>query len=754
VVVPDNGQRDYGVRLAATETTYIPCTQKWDFIDGSWGDIWTLEKSNVCWETVLVNSATNTFALQCTATEPLQTFPAPQYSLSRFGVALWGNVQTKDISEIRASMTTLDGQINMGLALRMQDALNGYFCLLSIEETVPYVSLYKSSNGMVSLITKTPFANEFTNNTSYELFAKVSQNNIQFYVDNVLYIDHFLEPLDIVSVDGDFGIVIVATSTVQCNWIETVGNMRNVITPTVGLVTTAQLTVSDLAQWTSIEIDSSILQGSIAIEYSIDSGNTFLPVPFANINYPSPITKRFDISNIPITLNAPNTIIFMATMYDIGSTGWIRSIKVTYLTTSSLPYELNDIVVAGNKFQLADNAYIGTLTTKHSFLPSQIYSWDTIVADQYQATILDSITNLYPLISAVTVDSYQESYIGDLIIDNSLDTYWESKRGADSWIIFDFMNPVEVHSFRWVKKSATDAATFYSFQVFDEESNQFVIVDTFGYEVNADITHTLTTPVKGSKFRIFINCVQPMSFGNARLIEIFGKSVVSSSTIQYQYSLDDGNTYHNVVNYDLSALPVDRSIKFRCVLSRSRLDAVLSLQRASFRFVGRDKSAKQVTDLQYDLNIGDQFIYNLTPFHAHEISCITGNTLQLKIRFIIHPEHRFDGIKPWLSGYKLGITCSQYQSQIDALQAQINSVIWQADRDPNKDTLIDAIMCLIAQGIESLNANETDVDKIILRLMSHLNIEISKNRSRIVLGDVGHLDEALPSELFNAKILL
>ena len=543
----------------------------------------------------------------------------------------------------------------------------------------------------------------------------------------------------------------MATSTVQFNWLETYGTAKTVIAALEGAVTTAIFSPTDLAQWTSLELESSVLQGRIEIDYSIDGGVSFIPVPLAIIQFPTPITKIFDLTTIALS----NSIVFRARLYDTGTIGWLRGIKLRYLSQPESPYIFENVTILNNTFRLEDGALSGSLTTKQAFLPSQIYSWDKIISDHVQTELLEPLGSLNNKLTSVIVDSYQDPFVGENIIDDSLTTYWESKRSTDSWMIFDFADPVEIHKFRWVKKSATDSATFYSFQVFNEETNEFVPVQTFGYEVNADITHILDNPVKGKRFRIYINCVQPMSFGNARFIDLFGRAVFVNSTLQYQYSIDEGATYLNVPeDNSLVSLPIHIPVKFRVVFNRSKPDAELFLREANIRFVGRDSRATQITDLQYDIWIGDKFICNLTPFVGHDIRCINGNNIQIKIRFLINPNYRFEGIKPWLSGYRIGVSCSQYQEQIDELQEHINSVIWRADRDPSQDKLIDAVLGLIAQEIEHINNSETDVDKIIIRLMSYLKAEMSKNRSRIVLGDTGHLDEVLPSELFNANILL
>lgn len=753
-VIDFNGQRDYGAKFVVSETTYLPYEMRWEFAEGGWGDLWTLEKSNILWEiiNIALPAEEPNYVLQCKATEPLQIFTAPQYALNRFGIALWGDIKVGEVEKIKANLKATEGQwIRMGLALRMQDMLNGYFALLESEIAGSFVRLYKVCNGMVTKIAENIFAGDFVLNHSYEITASLLESQIQVFINDELALDYSLEPLDIVSVGGSCGIVTMATSTVQCSWVETLGSARNVISPLEGSVTTVPFTVDNVGSWLTLEVDSSILQGRLEIDYSVDGGTTFIPLPLATIEYPSPITKIFDMTSVPITLGS--TLMFRARLYEIGMTGTLRELKLKYLTIPESPFVLDNVVVNDNRFELASGALQGSVTTK-SFSPKQIYSWDKIVSDHFQDTILDPITNLNDLCS-VTVDSFQDPYVSDYIFDNSLDTYWESKRGADSWVMFEFPQVVEIHRFRWVKKTATDGATFYNFQVFDETAGLFVPVQTFGYEVNHDITHELDQPIRGKKFRLYINCVQPMSFGNARLIEIFGKSVISSSNIYYQYSLDDGITFNDVAHdFSLANLPISQPVKFRINFFRTNPSALLYVKKVGFRFVGRDPEAIQITDLQYDIWLGDKFIYNVSPFIPTDIRCVMGSSLQLKVRFLINNQYLFSGLKPWLSGYRIGISSSHYQEQLDALQAHINSVLWRADRSPDKDMLIDAIMGLIAQEAENISSNETDVDQIILRLMSYLNTEISKNRSRIVMGDVGHLDESLPSELFDADILL
>jgi len=752
-ILDNNGQRDFGAHLSVTETSLLPYQRKWDFSSGTWGSLWTLDKSNILWNLIQPDINTNSYLLQCRATEPFTAFPLPQYNMHQFGIALWGDIQSKEISEIKASMTTTEGQwVRMGLAIRMRDALNGYIALVETDITGSFISLYKIVNGFISLLAKEAYSGgDFVLNKTYQLAATAIENNIKIFVDDVLALEHSLVPMDIVAVDGDFGIVAMATSTVQFNWLETFGTAKTVVAPLEGSVTTSIFTPASLAQWTSFELDSSILQGRVEIDYSLDGGLSFIPIPIAVIDFPAPVTKLFDLTTVPLS----ESIIFRARLYNTGTIGWLRGIKLRYLPQAESPYVLENVMILNNSFQLENGAFSGSLTTKQAFLPSQIYSWDKIILDNVQTELMEPLGSLNNRLMSVTVDSHQDPYVSDNIIDASLATYWESKRGTDSWIIFDFADLVEIHKFRWVKKSPTDSATFYSIQVYNEEKNEFIPAQTFGYEVNADITHTLDVPVKGRKFRIYINCVQPMSFGNARFIDLFGRAVFANSVLQCQYSIDNGVTFINTPeDKSLSNLPIHEPVKFRIIFNRSKLNADLFLREANVRFIGRDRRATQITDLQYDVWIGDKFIYNLIPFVGHDIRCIHGNNFQIKIRFLINPNFRFEGIKPWLSGYRVGVSCSQYQEQIDELQAHINSVIWRADRDPGQDKLVDAVLGLIAQEIEHINNSETDVDKVIIRLMSYLKAETSKNRSRIVLGDTGHLDEVLPSELFNANILL
>lgn len=754
-IIADSGQRDYGARLTVTGTTIVPYQYRWEFENGQWGNLWTLEKSNVQWDIISLVGASSDYVLQCTATEPATIFPLPQYALGKFGVAAWSDIRIRDANEIKASMTTVDGTwVRMGLAIRLKNAINGYFVMLESDITGSYTRLYKIRDGYVTKIAETSYSGSYVLNHSYEVWAKTDENNIQIHVDGNLVMDYDLEPLDIVSTEGDFGVIAMATSTVRFDWVETIGNARNIISPLEGTVTTSPLVVTDIGQWQSIELDSTILQGRVEIDYSLDGGLNWTNIPAAVIEYPDPVTKVFDLSSVPVDAGHPNTIVFRVRLYETGLCGWVRHLNVKYLTPPEMPYILDNVEVYDNRFQLVAGELFGSLTTKSGFLPQQIYSWDKIVTNHFIDTITDPITSLTNQ-ATVTVDSHQDPYISDYIVDADMATYWESKRGADSWVMFEFPNPVEIHRFRWVKKSPTDGATFYHFQIFNEETGVFNPVQTFGYEVNSDIMHVLDTPVMGTKFRIFINCVQPMTFGNARFIDIFGKSVISSTNVSYQYSLDDGISFEDVPDgLSLASLPIDQSVKFRILFSRTDPASIVYLREAFYRFIGRDLAAIQVTNLQYDVWIGDKFVYNITPFEAVDIRCVSGTNVQIKIRFLIHPDYLLCGIKPWLSGYRIGVSSSHYQEQIDALQAHINSVIWRADRDPEKDLLIEAVLGLISYEVERISRDETDVDKIILSLMSHLNTEISKNRSRIVLGDVGHLDESLPSELFDADILL
>ena len=179
-VVDNNGQRDYGAHLSVTETSLLPYQRRWDFSSGTWGSLWTLEQSNILWQILQPDSNIESYCLQCSATEPLTAFPLPQYNMHQFGVALWGDIQAKEISEIKASMTATEGQwIRMGLAIRMRDALNGYIALLETDISGSYICLYKVVSGFVSLLAKEAYlGGDFVLNKPYQVTATAVESNI------------------------------------------------------------------------------------------------------------------------------------------------------------------------------------------------------------------------------------------------------------------------------------------------------------------------------------------------------------------------------------------------------------------------------------------------------------------------------------------------------------------------------------------------------------------------------------------------
>lgn len=763
-LIPNSGQGDfYGAHLVAG-SNITDYTFRETFAYGQSGALWFVERTNVEWKIIDLynnNSATSVGnVLQCKVTEPLNYFAMPQYSLNRFGVALWSDTNITHKTEMRIMVTPIEGAtIKTGIAFRMHDILNGYFAMLESDISGSFVRLYKTNNGLITQIATVDYSGELVLNKSYEMWVRTLQENIEIYVDGILVLSHSLVPVDIVSVDGDFGVITGATTTVRYTWIEMQGQCEGLYVAAEGTIATDPINVgTDISRWTSIELSSSIISGNVELEYSIDQGSTFSIVPYAIIQYPSPVAKKFSLESIPIQESGDNVIIFRARLVGTGANGWLHGLRLIYASQPVPPFELTNVTIADGTFKLLPDAHTGTIVTKHGFLPELIYRWTRFVADDFNSVQNVPPTNITNL-AIIQGDSHQDEHSIDLALDADLNTYWESLRGQQSWVLFDFPHEVVLTGFRWVKKSPTDGATFYKFQKYSAESNTFEDIETYGFEVNEDIRHDFVTPAQGQRFRLLIECVQPMSFGNARLIEIFGHSEILSTNIQYEYSFDGvqylpiGELKDNRPcsrSWDLSFAPTNQPIKLRATLNRSNLSANVYVRKFGAIFVGRDRRAQQITDLKYDLQIGDRQITNAPINQAIDVRCAIGNTVQMKVHFSINPALLFLHMKPVLAGYKILLSSSKSQAQIDMLQAQINGVIQYADKDPGQTRLVDAILCLIAQQTSSGVQDKAAFDS----LLTAINREIAKNRSRIVMGDVGHLDETLPSEVFDANILL
>lgn len=762
-LVPNNGQGDfYGAHLVAGNnvTSY---SHRETFAYGNTGALWFVEKTNVEWKIIdLYNnnsSASVGNILQCKVTEPLNYFAMPQYSLNRFGMALWTDANITNKTEMRVMVTPIEGVvIKTGIAFRMHDVLNGYFAMLESDINGSFIRLYKINNGLITQIATVNYNGELVLNQSYELWVKALQENIEVYINGILVLSHTLAPTDIISVDGDFGVINGATTTVRYTWIEMQGECEGVSVAAEGMVSTVPINVgTDISQWTSIELSSSIVSGTIELEYSLDHGASFSAIPYAIIQYPSPVTKKFSLESIPIQENGDNIIIFRARLVGTGANGWLHGLRLIYASRPMPPFELTNVTISDGTFKLLPDARTGTVVTKYGFLPDLIYRWTRFIADDFNSVQNVPPTNLTQL-ATIQSDSHQEGHDIEWALDADLNTYWESLRGKQSWLLFDFPHEVVLTGFRWVKKSLTDGATFYKFQKYSPENNVFEDVETYGFEVNEDIRHNFAMPVQGQRFRLLIECVQPMSFGNARLIELFGHSEILSTNIKYEYSFDGveffpiGQLKDNRPcsrSWDLSFAPINQPIRLRATLNRSNLSANVYIRKFGVIFVGRDRRAQQITDLKYDLQIGDRLIANAPINQTIDVRCAIGNVVQMKIHFWVNPDLLFMHMKPVLAGYKILLSSSKSQAQIDTLQAQIDGVIQYADKDPAQTRLVDAILCLIAQqssGVQDRAAFNN--------LLTAINREIAKNRSRIVMGDVGHLDEALPSEVFDANILL
>ena len=767
-IVPNNGQRDYGARLgiASEARDYVV---RDEFAYGHIDHLWFLEKSNVLWETIDTNnngfSSPAGIVLECTATEPLNYFTMPQYSLNRLGVALWSDASLNEKTEIRVSVTPTGGAfVRTGIAIRMTDVLNGYFAILEGEMNGSFVRIYKCCNGFVTKIAESQYNGNFVIGRTYEIWARTDQATIEISIDGLLVLSHVLEPIDIVTIDGDFGVAVIATSSVRYNWIEMHGKYHHIDVADEGVVTTTEINVgSDISKWLSVELNSGILTGHIEIDYSIDNGNTFQIVPLAIIQYPDAIAKKFSLESVPVMPGVDNKIIFRARIIGTGINGWLRDMKVVYAALPEPPFELDNITIDDGTFKLVPGAQTGTVTMKHGFMPRSIYKWDKFITEDFNSVDISPPVDITD-IATITADSEQAPNTVAMALDGDLNTYWESMRGQQSWLLFDFAEEIEMFGFRWVKKSQTDGATFYRFQKYNDDAHAFEDVHVYGFEVNDDIRHDFSMPVKGKRFRLLIECVQPMSFGNARLIELFGRPQIMATSIDYEYSYDNGVTYHQIAmlrsghacsrNWDLSAVPITQALKLRATLRRNIITSNVYVRKFGARFIGRDSRVTQITDLIYDLQVGDRFIMNCPANEEVDVRCSSGHKIQLKIKFVINPEFLFAHIKPMLGGYKIGMSSSRYQAQIDVLQAHIYGVIKRADKDPAQDKLIDAILFLITQQIEMAANTGAGLDGALSNLLNAINREVAKNRSRITMGDVGHLSEALPSEVLDANILL
>lgn len=751
-VVPDTGQRDYGAKLQL-ESNDSPYLVRNDFVDGDLHQVWFPEKSSVVWTTVNVGSGgVYDYILRCQATEPLFQFPLPQYSLARYGMALWSDVLLKSTNGIATSFKqTSGGLFNVGLLLNMSNALDGLLLMMESDLNGSWVRLYKSTSGMLELITEQAMTFAWALGVDYEANVTLINNEIVLLVDGTSIFQYTLDYFNQVE-PGEFGVVVKATAEVDFAWIQVAGIFHPVFVAPDGEVLTELYTSgSDIETWGQIEIDTSIVSGEISIEYSLDD-ITYLPVPMATIQYPGAITKRFNIDSIPVNPGVNNNIRFKIKMHETG-VGWVRRVLVTYNAIATPVYALNNMFVSQDGFRLNPGELSGSVEMLHDIEPDQIYYWEKVISDEYRAANFVPIASILNQ-ATVTVDSEQVPHTGDLIVDNDMGSYWESMRGDGSYVIFDFPSPVEIYGFRWIKKSLTEGAVYYHAQYFDAVQNAFVDIHNYGYEVNNDIRHDFPTPVKCQRFRIYIDCVQPMSFGNARFIDIFGRTLGGRVEINYEYSIDSGATWVAISGLlTLHDVLPEQNLRLRAMVEREDPLSDVFLRSFGVRFAGRDSAGIQLTDIKYSVQLGDRSITDMDINTELDMRGVLGSSFALNAHFIVNPNYAHEMLKPVLGGYRFMVSSSKYQTQIDFLRNHIYSVLYRADRDPLRDELADAVIMLIGHELDKERQSNGEEGSIIHGLLNVLQKEISRLNSQMVAGDTGHLDEALPNIVRRANLL-
>jgi hypothetical protein len=251
-----------------------------------------------------------------------------------------------------------------------------------------------------------------------------------------------------------------------------------------------------------------------------------------------------------------------------------------------------------------------------------------------------------------------------------------------------------------------------------------------------------------------IDCVQPMSFGNARFIDIFGRALGGMVSIDYEYSTDSGVTWTSSGSLlSLRSVPNESSLRLRAVVHRDDVLSDVFVRSFGARFSGRDSDGTQLTDIIYNVELGNRSIADFPVNQEIDMRGVLGNNFILGARFIVHPDYGHEQLKPKLGGYKFAVSSSKYQTQIDRLKNHIDSVLLRADRDPNRDMLSDAVIMLIGHELDKERQSNGEAGSVIHGLLNILQREMSALRSKMVVGDVGHLDEALPNIVRKVNIL-
>lgn len=745
---------NHGVHLKETVVSR-QIIEEATFEFGTMGNMWFLARPNIMWQVNNPNGNASNYSsgnfLQCNAvipTVPFSGYATPisgNFCMDRVGLIL-SESNDGNTFKIEAEVSALPGNpIMMGIALQMKDVLNGYLGMLENDEMGSYVRLYKVHNGIVSKIAESTYTGSFLADTTYTVAGEIKNNLLRIYVNNSLSLQHILLSEQLVSKRGEYGIACFAPQTMQCSKAKVFKEIVQASVAEQGEIVSDSLTIPELANWLNVAVEANILQGYVEIDYSTDDGENYIAVPAGRIDYPNPSTTKILLSSIAALQNK-NTLRFRLRLYNTGTTGWIKALKVAYQVQERPAVELQGVEVIGDVFRLSPNSgFVGTITMRESFHPQQIYRWESLIDSSYlgvqrlEQVVLNSQ-------ATVEVDSSSEGHGKEYLLDSDLSTYWESLRSRESWMCFNFQNEVELSGFRWVKKSVTDGSTFYRLQVYNEMENIFENIHSYGFEVNADVTHVLSTPVRGTRFRIWIDCVQPVSFGNARYIELYGRKIEGETGIKYEFSQDDGATFLPLPdNRSLTSLLPEKPIKLRATLMRDNLDCDMYVRSFGFRFCGRDNRGNQVSNIQYDIKIGDELLSNVLPYAVINISHLRGKTIKLIAKFEGSLDQISSDVFPTLSGYKMFLASSYYQSQLDELKRHLHGVILETGRMPDETSLCDAIRHLIRHEIK--NSTLEPVNR------GGLSKEVSRLRSKIALGDFADVAEGVaPSyNIFNVN---
>lgn len=748
-VVPYAGDSSYGARLQTSSDVSVYQTRQTFEVEDD--KLWFMPKSNV-----LLTYGVGGTNLLCEVSEPLHQFPLPQYSLLNFAVGLWTDVVLLGASEISASMKTVAGSfVRMGFALNMEDNLNGYLLLLESDINGSWIRFYSVKDGLIELVAEQVLAISLALDVEYELLANFDGEFLSVELDGSVVLQYTLSGNDLIEYRGmkrESGVAVMATSSVEFGWVETKGVYEPINVASEGSVLFEVCSSgSDILSWENVELESSVVSGRVELDYSIDNGVTFQPVPMAIIEYPSPVTKRFNIDFIPVQNGVVNSIVFRARLYDTAS-GWVKRLHVFYEDVARPAYELNNIELDSyGRFVLPAGELSGTVTTTESFVPDQLIGWESFISDSHVGVSNVPVLSITSMCT-VTVDSFQVGHEAQYIVDSDINSYWESLRDKDSYMMFEFPDEMELHGFRWVKKALIEGAVYYQFQVFDEVAGNYRTIHSFGYESNADVEHMFPEPVIGKKFRIWIDCVQPASRGNARFVDLFGRTSLGETGITYDYSLDSGVTWNTLVDpSDLASWVLVDGLTLRASLSRTDISADLFLRKLGVRFRGRSSLGNQITDILYDVSIGNLDITNIKTNQEIDVRGVEGNVFVLNARFLVNPNYVSEMLKPSFGGYKFFAYSSHLQAHVNNLLEQINGVISAADGDVTSDSLLDAIMVLIRNEIHQTSILG-ESDSGLNNILNAMATEISKLRTMVRYGDVGHLDEVLPSIVRNVNI--